>query len=181
MDKSAREMVKMEMERQKKILKTLKKAKVKDGDSDEVIKEKLLALVANPKTECYKLVFRNEYIEDRDFLLSLYRRRDVMTVVLPPSTRMSVQLDSNFMLEFLRIKLDHELSFLGKHKSWEETEIGDILTKYPYAFLGKNFVEKLVEEYPDVKIVPLIERCLDRAFYISYKADDNEEKRNRCN
>ena len=52
------ELAQVEKEKQKKIAKTLKRAKVKTTDSDEDTKFKLVKYVANPKHKWHKMAIK---------------------------------------------------------------------------------------------------------------------------
>lgn len=171
--------IKIQKEKQKDIKWTLKKARVPKNATPEQVKAYLIHYVKQEKLNYWKMRFSDELLEDRDFLLSVYRANPTMSIYdkFKPSKE-RLQDDVDFMLEFVEIchgRLMRNHLNDQQFPYWSEQELKFILIHYDRTVSNPEFVEKFAQKFPYINIIPFIKESICKSYYLVDKDKKQKE------
>lgn len=147
---------------EKAIKKTLKRARVPKNATKEQIEAYLIHYVKNDKLDYYSLRFTDEQLANPNFLLSLYRANNKLTnFIIPNPNNEELQNNIDFMIEYIKLRhqWDMENSF-SKESYWAATRLRWAIQDYTKAISNPEFIQKLVETFPNLPIIPIIQESL---------------------
>ena len=170
-----------ERERQKRIAKFHRMARVQKNATEEQINAQIISYVAKMKKDCYKVSLTTSQCNDAEFLMALYQANPEMLIFQKPSSD-NVQLQNNldFMLEF--VKMAHAYNMKGyadgNEKYWYATKLRWLLQHYKTAMSNPAFIERLAKVYGEVNIIEVIEDALKSHCVSIDKQRDKAESEN---
>ena len=155
-----------EKERQKKIKRFLKKSGAIKYFSKNEIKEKLIDYVSKVKNNFCLLVFPDDFLNDADFMLKLYKCNPKTLFWFKPNEILAP--DVNFMIEYVKL-IKEQNDIYSKYPDL-------ILNNYPIIMENRTFIEKLAKQFPDMDIVYLIKNCINKPTISEHIKNENNEK-----
>lgn len=175
--------IRQEKIKQKEIKRTLRKARVPKDATPEEVNSKLISYVAGLKIDFYTLRFTDEQLADPDFLLGLYRANiNMVDFQSPNPENEDLQSNINFMIEYIKLKHAKKMREHTDEKYWAQQELEWIVQHYKKAMSNPAFVERLAQEFIDIKIVPLVKNSVKRveSYFNTEKEQEDEESFRKC-
>ncbi len=158
---------KYEKTSKKNIAKFQKKAKITKDDTYAEANEKIYAYVSKMKRNFYKVYLTDEQKKDPEFLLNLYYSNiNLVNWKKPDSRYYELQVDVDFMINFIKLAYKYETKNYDKNKFYECT-LKQILDPYKTAMSNPKFVEKLAGEFPQANIIELLYKVSIPNYYVS--------------
>ncbi len=156
---------KLRREREKRIAKFMKFAKVPAGATQEQIDACYLwAIQQMNQNQFHKIALTDEQRKNPEFLLSMYASNPLTARFYKPSSdNKDLQNNVNFMFEFVKRVMDVEM----QHHSddlvfWQKSELVSALSPYETAIQHSQLFDLLIKQYPEVNMIEVIDDCFSR-------------------
>lgn len=169
---------KIKKEQEKRIHKTLKKAKVSKNDSQEEIDKKLIEYASNVKTSSkfFEMAFTNEQLNNPEFLLKLYKAYpDSIDYYRPSPSNKKLINNIDFMVNYFKLLLNQRswINLRMAIKDYDRIILNDC-----NPFISNNeFLLRIPTDFPNEIISELI---METFIHEKDYSNNSEKYREKC-
>lgn len=158
-------------EKQKKIKRLFRKAKIKDGASQDEINAKIIAYFAKDSWDL-KVTLPDNLRSDQMFLLSLYKASPKTLYLFAPRKEDETLLNNiSFMTEYIKLRVERDTELYYAYAV--DSLLRSCFVSYRDIVMNPQFVTKIAEEFPDADIITCIK---DSIIMNKYYINKQEEK-----